>query len=225
MNTLECLSRNAPKTIAIIGGGGKTTLLHRLGDYLAGQGKRVVLTTTTHFGTDEGAFSPISPEEVNNRLVPGEPLLCAYPDGHRMTGLPVEWYNQISAHHIVVEADGSRCHPLKVHRPHEPVVPAGTGLLLQVAGLSALDRRVEDCVHGWRELGLAPDALVDEALIARLLLRGFVHTNFDGPKLAVLNQADTPQLRARGTAIGSALETQGIKTLVTALKEGAVCSF
>ena len=222
---LSFLSDDAPRIIAVIGAGGKTTLVHALGESLAGAGRRVIVTTTTHFGPNDRAVAPASPEEVNAALRPGEPLLCAYPDGHRMTGLPVAWYGAAAADHIIVEADGSRCLPLKVHRPHEPVVPPGTELLLQVAGLSALDRRVEDCVHGWRELGLDPEAPAEETLVARLLMRGFAHTKFGGRKLAVLNQADTPELQRRGEAIARVLQAQGVAACVTALKEGAACSF
>ena len=221
LELLEKLSLDAPRVIAVIGGGGKTTLLHALGEHLAQQGRRVVLTTTTHFGVDGRAVSPNSPEEVNAHLRPGRPLLCAYPQGHRMTGLPAEWYPALKADHILVEADGSRCRPLKVHRAFEPVVPAGTGLLLQVAGLRALGQRVEECVHCWQEMGLAPQQIVDEVLIAELLARGFEHTKFDGPKVAILNQADTPKLRRRGQVIAQGLE----RAYVTALKEGAACSF
>lgn len=224
LELLEILSVDAPRIIAVIGGGGKTTLVHELGAHLARRGKRVVLTTTTHFGTDDRAFSPADPEEITPRLAAQSPLLCAYPDGHRMTGLQVEWYGRIAADHILVEADGSRCLPLKVHRPFEPVVPPGTGLLVEAAGLSALGRRVENCVHGWRELGLEPEDVVDEALIGRILLRGIDHTKYSGPKVVVLNQADTPLLVERGTAIAKRLKEQGVETYVTALREGAACS-
>ena len=222
---LEELAWDLPRVTAIIGGGGKTTLLHALGEVLAQKGRKVALTTTTHFGPDGRALSPASPAEVNAALRPGLPLLCAYPQGHRMTGLPVEWYPDLECDHILVEADGSRCRPLKVHRTFEPVLPPDTGLLLQVAGLSALDRPVGECVHCWETAGLSPVQPVDEKLMAALLLRGFDHTGFDGRKLAILNQADNLQLRQRGEIAAKYLKGMGAEARVTALKEGATCSF
>lgn len=222
---LEELTRGLPRVTAITGGGGKTTLLHALGEFLARRGRKVVLTTTTHFGPDSRALSPDSPAEVNAALRPGQPLLCAYPQGHRMTGLPVEWYPELECDYILVEADGSRCRPLKVHRSFEPVLPPDTGLLLQVAGLSALGRPVGECVHCWEAAGLSPVQLVDEELMAALLLRGFDRTGFDGPRLAILNQADNLQLRQRGQIVAERMMDMGAEARVTALKEGVTCSF
>lgn len=219
------LAGGLPRVTAIIGGGGKTTLLHALGDFLARRDRRVVLTTTTHFGPDSRALSPASPVELNTALRSGVPLLCAYPQGHRMTGLPVAWYPDIEADHILVEADGSRCRPLKVHRSFEPVLPPDTGALLQVAGLRALGRPVGECVHCWEVAGLSPVQLVDEELMASLLLRGFDHAGFAGARLAILNQADDPQLRERGRIAAELLKEIGADALVTALKEDATCSF
>lgn len=220
---VAALCRQAPRVIGVIGAGGKTTLVHRLANHLAGEGKRVVVTTTTHFGTDRAGFSPKSPEKLNAKLEEQNPLLCAYPQGHRMTGLPVEWYDGIAAHHIVVEADGSRCLPLKIHRPFEPVLPPNA-LVVQVAGLSALDRPVRECVHCFAELALDGETPVDEALIARLLLRGFAHAGITDRKIALLNQADTEELVCRGEEIARILEREGVETYVTALREGANCS-
>lgn len=49
--------------------------------------------------------------------------------------------------HILVEADGSRRHPLKAHRPFEPVISPATSLTVCLAGLSGLGRRPEEVCH------------------------------------------------------------------------------
>ena len=66
---LETLGQHLPRVVALIGAGGKTTLLHAWGDMLARQGKRVVLTTTTHLGWEPGTCSPASPEELNAEYI------------------------------------------------------------------------------------------------------------------------------------------------------------
>lgn len=206
------------KTVAIIGSGGKTTLLHRLGRKLAREGNRVVLTTTTHLAVSEEAVSPDTVARLN--ALPGEgPVLCAYPaPNDRMTGMPLDWYPQLSADYVLVEADGSRSMPLKWHGDHEPVLPPNTDVLVLVAGLSGLDRCAEEVVHRWRG-----KERVDEELFARLVRRGLEHTNFSGPTWVVLNQADTRELKRRGEAIARRLEADGIHAVVTALKEGWEC--
>lgn len=223
---LEILGQDLPRVVALIGAGGKTTLLHALGDMLARQGKRVILTTTTHLGYESQVCFPASLEELNVVLSrQSGPLLTGYPDpsGRKLTGIPQDWYPRLEADHILVEADGSRGLPLKFHRPHEPVVPGGTGLLVELAGLSALDRPVGEVLHGWQEAGLAPESPVTEELMATLLLWGLEAARYEGRTLVVLNQADTPALEDRGGRIVDILREQGVFAHVTCLKEETLC--
>ena len=178
----------------------------------------MVLTTTTHLAVSEEEVSPDTVARLN--ALPGErPVLCAYPaPNDRMTGMPLDWYPQLSADYVLVEGDGSRGMPLKWHGDYEPVLPPNTDVLVLVAGLSGLDRRAEEVVHRWRG-----KERVDEELFARLVRRGLEHTNFSGPTWVVLNQADTPELKLRGEAIARRLEADGIHAVVTALKEGWEC--
>lgn len=228
MNRLELLGRLAPelpRVTALMGGGGKTTLLFALGAYLAGAGKRALLTTTTHLGWRPEALAPKDVEALNERLLPGKAVLAGYPGGHKLTGIPVEWYPCLSADQIIAEADGSRGRPLKFHRSFEPAVPEGTGLLIQLAGLSALGRPVGEVLHGWEEGGFDPEQTVDEALVAALLIRGFAAAGFEGRRLALLNQADIPALAKRGGEIAERLRQNGIEAWVVRLKEDASCGF
>ena len=222
MNRAESIAAIRPylkHQTALIGGGGKTTLLYALGQALARDGARVLLTTTTHLAHDPAAVAPETPAQLNAMLVPGQAALAAYPAAQgRMTGIPPEWYPGLRADRILVEADGSRGMPLKFHRDHEPVVPAGTQLVLQVAGLGALGRTVESAVHGWEHAGLDPQAPVTEDLIARLLIRGAALAA-PADCIAILNQADTPELERRGGRIAARLREAGIRSLVTCMNE------
>ena len=223
---LKQLGRGLPRVTALMGAGGKTTLLHALGDFLAARGDRVVLTTTTHLGWEPGTCSPATPEELNRVLEERTgPVLAGYPDpaGQKLTGIPTDWYPGLEADHILVEADGSRGLPLKYHRSFEPVVPRDTGLLVELAGLSALGRPVGQVLHGWREAGLDPEEAVTEERMAALLLRGLAAARYEGRVLVVLNQGDTPALEARGDNIVDILNRKGVTAWVTRLKEGPQC--
>lgn len=206
------------KTVAIIGSGGKTTLLYALGERLAREGNRVVMTTTTHLAVTPEAVSPDCVADLNALL--GETaLLCAFSaPKDRMTGVPEDWYPKIRADYLLVEADGSRGMPLKWHADHEPVLPPETDALVLVAGLSGLDKPAREAIH--RRSGEEP---VDEALVERLVRRALEHTNFHGPTWVVLNQADTPELKRRGEAIARRLRADGLNAVVTALKEAGKC--
>lgn len=221
---LERLYLRLPRVTALIGGGGKTTLLSALGETCARRGKRVLLTTTTHLGWTTEAVCPDSVENLNRQLVPGRAVLAGYPDveHHKLTGIPAAWYAQLRADRIFVEADGSRCLPLKYHRTFEPVMPPDAGLVIEVAGLAALGRPAGEVLHGWREAGIDPVRTVDEALCAALLERGLSAARSEAPKLVLLNQADTPALQAQGEALVRRLEERGVEAYVTQLKESHI---
>ena len=227
MNRTELLERlypRLPRVTALIGGGGKTTLLSALGETCARRGERVLLTTTTHLGWTSEAVCPDSVENLNRQLIPGRAVLAGYPDAehHKLTGIPTAWYAQLRADRILVEADGSRCLPLKYHRTFEPVVPPDAGLVIELAGLAALGRPAGEVLHGWREAGIDPGRTVDEALCAALLERGLNAARSEAPKLVLINQADTPALQAQGEALARLLEERGVEAYVTQLKESHI---
>ena len=221
---LERLYLRLPRVTALIGGGGKTTLLSALGETCARRGARVLLTATTHLGWMPEAVCPDSVENLNRQLIPGRAVLAGHPDAehYKLTGIPTAWYAQLRADRILVEADGSRCLPLKYHRTFEPVVPPDTGLVIELAGLAALGRPAGKVLHGWREAGIDPVRTVDEALCAALLERGLSAARSEAPKLVLLNQADTPALQAQGEALVRRLEERGVEAYVTQLKESHI---
>ena len=107
---------------AVIGSGGKTTLLRTLSRELPGT---VILTTTTHILPFEGVPLLTAPteDEVRAALARSR-VLCLgtpAPEG-KLTApsLPFSLLEQL-ADYVFVEADGSRRLPLKAHAPHEPV--------------------------------------------------------------------------------------------------------
>ena len=154
----------------------------------------------------------------------GRAVLAGHPDAehYKLTGIPTTWYAQLRVDRILVEADGSRCLPLKYHRTFEPVMPPDAGLVIELAGLAALGRPAGEVLHGWREAGIDPVRTVDEALCAALLERGLSAARSEAPKLVLLNQADTPALQVQGEALVRRLEERGVEAYVTQLKESHI---
>ena len=167
----------------------------------------------------------VAEPRVEQHLYNGCPT-SRYPaaDG-RMTGIPAEWYDAVTADYILVEADGSRRLPLKVHRSFEPVIPPGTELVIQMAGLSALGQTVGECVHCYHEMGLAAGQTVDEERITKILLRGFEQCSTIPRRLAALNQADTAARLVAGETIQRQLAWAGVRAAVTRLKGEVFCLF
>ena len=102
--------------ISLVGGGGKTTLLHALGNQLLG---RTVLTTTTKMGSDQsnGLRTLIKPDADEIRSIQQQETVMIWEKiaGQKAIGLEKQICDQWFSHvdHMVVEADGSRRNPFK----------------------------------------------------------------------------------------------------------------
>jgi probable selenium-dependent hydroxylase accessory protein YqeC len=131
---------------ALVGGGGKTTLMLRLADELCARGEKVIVTTTTHifppqnmqilYRATEADVSRAL--EVNGAVCLGEPSKegkVARP------ALSVETMLRL-ADYVLCEADGAKKRPLKAPAPHEPVIPPQAKLVIAVAGLDGIGKPV-----------------------------------------------------------------------------------
>lgn len=120
---------------AFVGAGGKTHTMFALAYELAADGKRVIVTTTTHI------FPPLRP------LPPGITVVGVPRSDRRLGG--VEDVDALAEHcdYLLIEADGSRCHPVKAPAAHEPVLTQGTQLVVGVLGLSAIGQRIGEISH------------------------------------------------------------------------------
>lgn len=139
-----------PGVTAIIGGGGKTTLLYTLGEELSKVG-RVILTTTTHI------FVPTHCPVLTDARVEGiqeafalAPLLCVgTPSKEGKLSSPLLSIETLStlADYVLVEADGSKGLPLKAHAPYEPVIPCRANNTILVVGIDGLGQPIEKVCH------------------------------------------------------------------------------
>ena len=143
-----------PGITAVIGSGGKTSLLRRLAGELEG---RVLLVTTTNMQPLTEFPMVIAPEGVLKTTVPfyNSGVVCAgtwdikngKPTG-KLAGLPDDLRDLMGiADYILVEADGSKRLPIKAHKPWEPVIPEGAGLTICVVGASGLWRPIGEVCH------------------------------------------------------------------------------
>lgn len=218
---------NPSPCIAIIGSGGKTTAMLTLAK--ACHSQRVLATTTTHIypmtESRELLINP-TPEQLQTALSqPG--IVCAgmaAKEG-KLSGLPEDLFSQGRswADLTVCEADGSRQHPLKLHREGEPVIPAGCDLCLIVLGLSALGQLVSQAVHRWQ---LCPAWTEETPVSAEVLLfcarealqvSGLPLENC----LVLFNQSEGPSQLAAAREITRTLEAEGLSCRIGSLKEDA----
>lgn len=143
--------------VAFTGAGGKSTLMLRLGDELAGSGRRVLITTTTKMGRDQIEELPAvcrSHEPSAVRAATASHLLVGLVTGgddHKATGPPPgvvdELFASVPVDYLLVEADGARGLSLKAPGFHEPVIPAKTTTVVVLMGVDAVGGRIVDVAH------------------------------------------------------------------------------
>jgi len=133
---------------AVIGSGGKTSLIHALAKTLRG---KVIVCTTTHIypstkiktlisATAEDMMVALEKERV---ICVGEP--CE--DGKMMaTSVPISQLEAI-ADYVLVEADGAKQKPIKAHADYEPKIPEVCSQTILVVGASGFNSVIQSAVH------------------------------------------------------------------------------
>lgn len=163
MRLSEALALGESEIVAIVGGGGKTTVMYRLAREAAADGGRAIATGTTLFtpppdGRKHAAVVDADPERLIGAVAAAleheQVVIAATGHGTQGRFLPVspETVARLAAlpgvGRVVVEADGSRTRPFKAPAEHEPVIPASATLVIAVAGMSVLGQPLDDAhVH------------------------------------------------------------------------------
>ncbi len=172
----------ARELVAIVGAGGKSTLLFDLGRDLAAAGTRVILTTTTRVGANQPA-EPIcwsaDPAAVEAALDRGNPVFVA---GGRVPGKIVGpsaaevdlLFERTRADHVVVEADGAAGRAIKAPADHEPVIPCASTTVVVVASIAAAGQAISAVAHRPERvaalIGSRPDDRLSLEAMAAVLL-------------------------------------------------------
>lgn len=205
-----------PGITAIIGSGGKSTLLKTLGLELMRAGGRVLLCTTTHMFPVAGV-----PWDGSNRRLDDAPWkpgaahvpgctckVCAGmsrgsicqagvldPETGKLSA-PAEPLGELARrfNYVLAEADGSKQLPLKAHAAWEPVIPAATANGVWVVGASGLGKPVAEVVHRpelfCERCDCEPTDIATPERVAQVLNAEMQMLNLNNARI-MLNQVDT----------------------------------
>ena len=158
MGLLSEMGLGQREHIALVGGGGKTSLCFAMAGDLLQAGKRVITSTTTKVRQMEAkqapevVFLPSGPppyqglEERLDRV--GHIFVARGPAEPGKVGgisraVADDLFDRMKVDYLIVEADGAAGLPLKAPAPHEPVIPHSVTLVVAVAGLEALGRPLD----------------------------------------------------------------------------------
>jgi probable selenium-dependent hydroxylase accessory protein YqeC len=218
---VEALAIGLREHIALVGGGGKTTVLFALAEELKRKGKRVITSTTTKVWHREALQSEKvlllrDDADWRNRrsgdlsgggtLFVGRSLL----DSGKVEGispsLADEIYEDSQFHYLIVEADGAAGHPLKAPAEHEPVIPSSVTMVVGVMGLEAigacLDKATAFRIEEVKKItGLEPGRILTPGGLAKVFLHPagvFKGTPEAARRIVLLNKADL--LKEKGKA-------------------------
>ena len=193
---------------AFVGSGGKTGTIYKQAAAYREEGKRVLVTTSTQMGAREDtiigddALPVIEALETSGYAMAGTK---ANREG-KIAALSDITVREVCAHAdiVLVEADGSRQHPLKFPNDTEPVIPEGTDEIVVVCGLSAIGRQAKDVVHRLElakaAIGIEEDTIITSDHVRELVKKAYMiplAQKYPDAKITLFPcQRDTPQLEA-----------------------------
>jgi len=141
--------------VVVTGSGGKTTTIEHLAGHWKQQGHSVLISTTTRMALPKDHIYPVDRVVVIQsglehvvKSSGNEIVLYGVQQGEKL-GYAGEPWLQKSADtfdRVILEADGARSLPLKIHTDRDPVIPSYGHAVIAVMGLSALDKRLDDSV-------------------------------------------------------------------------------
>ncbi len=158
MGLVSALGLGPREHIAIVGGGGKTSLCFALAEELMQAGRRIITTTTTKVRHKEAnrapcvVFCPSGSafhEDVKEGLKRDGHVFVAQRllESGKVEGIARTMadslFLDLQADHVIMEADGAAGKPVKAPAAHEPVIPSSATMVIAVIGLEAIGRPLD----------------------------------------------------------------------------------
>ena len=166
--------------IAVVGSGGKTTLIKKLASRYRSEGKTVLITTTTHMFVEEDTLLTDDADTIIGVLRETGYAMAGIPEGEKIKALSQKTYEKVCSFPdvVLVEADGSKRLPLKYPNASEPVIPENTDEIIVVCGLNAIGQKAKDVCHRLELvkacLGISDETMIAASHVQRLVTEGYL---------------------------------------------------
>ena len=204
--------------VSIVGAGGKTTVMYQLAEHFAKQGKKVLVTTTTHIWQPASNFAQ-SVAEVEALWQEGSYAVVGSVEAGtgKLTQLPEELFGNYCslADLVLIEADGAKGFPCKAPAENEPVLLDISDTVIAVMGLDALHKPIsEGCfrlekVQEILEVSSEHKLTEDDAVKLLLSKQGACKNVGQREFYIVLNKCDDKDRLKSALKIESLLEQEG----------------
>jgi len=188
MGLISALDLGPREHIAIVGGGGKTSLCFALAEELLQAGARVITTTTTKVWHREAnrapcrVFCPFGAPSYENlkeglkregHVFVAQGLLESGKVEGITRAMADSFFKDLQVDYLIIEADGAAGRPVKAPAAHEPVIPSSATMVIAVMGLEAMGRPLDPEIvfrpGPFREItGLEDGETITPAALARV---------------------------------------------------------
>ena len=153
----EALGLGPREHVALVGAGGKTSLMFALAGELSKRKRRVLSSTTTkiwhhearraasiHLIKDKASWREELEKglETEGHVFIGDSLLESGKIEGIGPSLADELFQSRGMDYLLVEADGAAGHPVKAPTEHEPVIPSTTTKVVALMGLEAMGQKL-----------------------------------------------------------------------------------
>lgn len=165
---------------AIVGAGGKTSLIKKMANEYREQGRKVFVTTSTHMYVENDTLVTEDVELILQDLESKGYVMAGAACGEKIKALPLEVYEEVCKHadEVLVEADGSKHLPLKFPNDTEPVIYDNVEEIIVVCGLHGLGKQAKEAVHrvelASEQIGLFPGTIIQATHVQELLRKGYL---------------------------------------------------
>ena len=210
------LDKTSHPVVSFTGAGGKTTALFQLAREMSAR-KAVLVTATTHLGVWQIPLANrhIIASRPSETQIPKEGVVLVTGKIENERTQPVNnatlnWLHVESKKQnipLLIEADGSRQKPLKAPAAHEPPIPEFSDLVVHIAGLSALSKPLTDeHVHRAEIFSKLSGLPLGSPVTTKSMIKVLTHPQGglknippQARRIALINQADTPELQSIGS--------------------------
>jgi probable selenium-dependent hydroxylase accessory protein YqeC len=233
---IDALALGAREHIALVGGGGKTTLMFALADELRRKGKRVLASTTTKVWhrealeyekvllvEDDADWGKKRAEGLKSEgtAFVGKSIL----DSGKVEGISVSLADKIfhdsNVEYLIVEADGSAGHPLKAPAEHEPVISSSVTMVVAMMGLEAMSAPLDEATVFRLEqvrsiTGIETGGILTPSALAKVFLHpaGLFKGAPEGARRVVfLNKEDLVEEDTRAVELADILLADSMKKI------------